>query len=216
MPTYMQVIMLNGQPFSRLPKNPIKFNFKAKIVLGIIFLSFLSGYQPQFTIPPFKLVQAQAQNVVEQQVNAAALPFSVQLPHPGYMSTPYSTYHPGVDIATGLGMPIKAVAEGTVIETGFDFWGLGLKVEIEHPGGYKSMYAHMGKIYVKKGQNVTNESTLGEVGMTGNTSGPHTHLEIKKDNQYINPQSLLPQIRQQPAPEDFKASNQNKATGGRN
>ena len=52
----------------------------------------------------------------------------------------------------------------------------------------------MGKIYVSIGQEVTTESILGQVGLTGQTSGPHTHLEITYNGKYIDPQTILPDI----------------------
>ena len=52
----------------------------------------------------------------------------------------------------------------------------------------------MGKILVKAGQEVTSENVLGKVGVSGFTSGPHTHLEIQKDGKFVSPQDLLPEI----------------------
>lgn len=136
----------------------------------------------------------------EQQGEIIARSFSRApvLPHPGYLSSRFSTWHPGIDIATGLGMPIHPITEGEITVVGRDFFGLGNFVEVSHENGFKSKYAHMGKIYVKVGQKVTSENTLGEVGLTGNTSGPHTHLEITRDGSYIDPQPLLPEIPDMP------------------
>lgn len=126
-----------------------------------------------------------------------------QLPHPGYITTTFSRYHSGIDIATGLGMPTKPITRGIVTDAGYNIWGLGLFVEIDHGNGYKSLYAHMGKIYVTKGREVDTGDLIGEVGLTGNTSGPHTHLELSFNNQKIDPRPLLPQLRNYPKEEDF-------------
>lgn len=175
-----------------------------KIVLGVFCLTFLLDYQPVLGFPPIKKNTIKAQTTEQTQtISAKEVPFPFQLPHPGYLSTFFSSYHPGIDLATGLGMPIHPIASGTVVEAGYDFWGLGLKVEVDHGAGYKSTYAHMGKIYVKKGQSVSKDDLLGEVGLTGNTSGPHTHLEIAKDNVKINPTALLPEIRKYPIAADL-------------
>lgn len=120
------------------------------------------------------------------------------LPHPGYLSTRFSSYHPGIDIATGLGMPIHPITDGEVTEAGRDFWGLGNFVVVDHQNGFKSKYAHMGKIYVKVGDKVTRENTLGEVGLTGHTSGPHTHLEVTRNGNFVDPEALLPEIPNMP------------------
>lgn len=196
--------MIKGQPSLASPFFPNFAKVSSKIALGVIFITFLLDYQPIFNIPPVKKGVAHAQAEQSQSVNAQALPFEFQLPHPGYITTRFSFYHPGIDLATGLGMPIKPIAKGVVIDTGFNFWGLGLVVTIDHGQGYKSIYAHMGNIYVKKNQSVDSNDTLGTVGLTGHTSGPHTHLEISKDNKNIDPQTILPQIRQLPVIEDFQ------------
>lgn len=95
-------------------------------------------------------------------------------------------------------MPIRPIIKGMVEKVDRDFFGLGNYVLIVHEKGFKSIYAHMGKIFVKAGQEVSSETILGEVGMTGRTSGPHTHLEITQDGKYIDPLLLLPQIPNMP------------------
>lgn len=142
-------------------------------------------------------VQASTQ---EQKGEIIAESFSkpLVLPHPGYISTRFSSWHPGIDIATGLGMPIHSVTEGVITTVGRDFFGLGNFVEVLHQNGFRSKYAHMGRIYVKVGDKVTSENILGEVGLTGHTSGPHTHLEITRNGNYVDPQALLPEIPDMP------------------
>lgn len=185
----------------KLPK--IKLRFPRRFTQLAIILSFsltFLGYYPTFTIPPVKkaLVKAAAQ---EQKAEIIAQIFSkpLILPHPGYLSTKFSRYHPGIDIAAGLGMPIHPVISGEVLTVGRDLFGLGNYIELAHEKGYKSKYAHLGKIYVKTGQKVDAENILGEVGLTGNTSGPHTHLEITQNGKYINPEPLLPELSDMPA-----------------
>lgn len=153
------------------------------------------GYYPTFGIPPVKHSRAIAA-YQEQSGEVIAQSFSkpLVLPHPGYMSTRFSSWHPGIDIATGLGMPIHPVTSGEIIEVGRDLFGLGNFVTVIHENGFQSKYAHMGRIYVKVGDKVTSENTLGEVGLTGRTSGPHTHLEITRNGKYTDPQALLPQL----------------------
>lgn len=180
-------------------------NFKLKFKLGALLLCllFLLDYQPTLAFPPVKRNVVFAQITQEQSVASQTAPVTFQLPHPGYITTHFSTYHPGIDLCSGLGMPIKPVAKGTVVEAGYNFFGLGLVVEVEHQAGYRSLYAHMGKIYVNRGQKVEAGDFLGEIGMTGHTSGPHTHLEISKDSKKIDPLLILPEIRNYPAQEDF-------------
>lgn len=182
-------------------------NFKLKLKLGglLLCLSLLLNIQPTLGFPPVKKNVVYAEVVQEQSVAPEETPVVFQLPHPGYITTHFSTFHPGIDLCSGLGMPIKPIAKGTVVEAGYNFFGLGLMVEIEHEGGYRSLYGHMGKIFVNKGQTVEPSQYLGEVGMTGNTSGPHTHLELSKDGKKIDPLLILPEIRKYPKEEDFVA-----------
>ena len=158
------------------------------------------GYYPTVNLPtnPHTLVSA-AEQSVKISTETLAEPFN--LPHPGYLSTKFSYYHPGVDIATGLGMPIHPIAKGFVSDVQYGFWGLGHSVTISHDGGFSSTYGHMGRVFVKKDAAVTTTNTLGEVGLTGWTSGPHTHLEIQKDGKYIDPLAILPTLPNSPKEE---------------
>lgn len=168
------------------------------IIISVIFSNFL-GYYPNFGIPPIKrsLVSAQVQ---EQRGEVIAASFSkpLILPHPGFLSTRFSSRHLAVDIATGLGMPIHPILDGTVEQVGRDFFGLGNYVSLSHENGFKSKYAHLGKIYVKKADQVSSQNSIGEVGITGQTSGPHTHLEITLNGNFVDPQKLLPDMPAMP------------------
>lgn len=169
-----------------------------RILLGVSFALFLSGYQPTLAIPPIKQSIAQAQVTQEQVITPADFPDAFNLPHPGYLTTRFSSWHPGVDIATGYGMPVKSIARGTVVEVSLGFWGLGHYVVVEHEQGFRSTYGHMDKVFVHPGDQVSIDSTLGTVGMTGHTSGPHTHLEVTKDGRFIDPLTILPAIQNWP------------------
>ncbi len=172
--------------------------FRWLVVIAVFFPTFL-GYYPTFAIPPIKKVAVFAQT---QEQNGEVIPSSfskpLTLPHPGYLSTRFSNFHPGIDIAAGLGMQVHPVTNGEVVEAEFDIWGLGNYVVISHENGFASKYAHLGKIYVKAGQRVTSSNILGEVGLTGHTSGPHTHLEITHNGEFVDPQKLLPEIPAMP------------------
>ncbi len=178
----------------------------SKVALGALLLFFLLGLEPHLGFPPIQKNLTFAQTDQVATISAQPSPFQFQLPFSGYLSTSFSSYHPGIDIAGGLGLPMKPIAPGKVTEVGYNFWGLGLIVAIDHGQGYKSLYAHLGKTYVSKDQQVTENDYLGEVGLTGNTSGPHVHLEVSKDSQSINPLVVLPQVRQTPIASDFKTS----------
>lgn len=175
----------------------------SRVIFLVLTVLYFLGYQPALTFPPIKKVSVLA---YEQQaeVISSPIPVQMQLPHPGYLSGRFSNFHPGVDIATGLGMPIHPIAKGKVEQVNFSFLGYGNHVIISHDSEYKSLYGHMNRVYVKVGQEVSSESTLGTVGLTGYTSGPHTHLEITHDGKYLNPLSLLPKIEDMPKEEFLK------------
>ena len=181
----------------KLSKIKLRFLCNRFTKLAIITFTSLTllGYYPTFSMLPIRksVVKASSQ---QQKGVIIAENFSKPpaLPHPGYLSTRFSSRHPGIDIATGLGMPIHPITDGEVSIVGRDLFGLGNFVEVSHQNGFKSKYAHMGKIFVKVDDKVTEENTLGEVGLTGRTSGPHTHLEITLNGNYVNPQTLLPEI----------------------
>ncbi len=195
-----RIVLERDALLQELSKIKLRFpkRFTRLAIFIFISLTFL-GYYPTFSIPPVKrsIVKASA---IEQKGEIIANSFSkpITLPHPGYLSTKYSLYHPGIDIATGLGMPIHPIIDGEISQVGRDFFGLGNFVEVSHENGFKSKYAHMGNIYVKAGQKVSSDNILGEVGLTGHTSGPHTHLEVTLNGNYVDPLSLLPEISDMP------------------
>lgn len=182
----------------------LKFFFP-KITIACLTVAFLLGYQPTIGFPPIKQNVSFAQEGISQSDNieASNLPV-IQLPHQGYISTRYSRFHPGVDIAMGLNTPIKPIAEGVVETVNFGFFGYGNNVVIKHPGNLTSLYGHMGKINVKAGDPVTLDTIIGNIGLTGFTSGPHTHLEITLDGRSIDPLTILPAIPDQPTEEFLK------------
>lgn len=151
-----------------------------------------------WAFPPIKssevLAEDQNQQSQKEEIIASSFPQPVALPHPGYLSTRFSRWHPGVDIAIGLGTPVHPITQGIIEEVNLNLWGYGNHVTITHANGFKSLYGHLGKVFGKIGQEVTAQTILGEVGMTGFSSGPHTHLEITHDGKYIDPLTILPEI----------------------
>lgn len=111
----------------------------------------------------------------------------------GY-SQGFSVFHPGVDIRTRRGAPIHPIANGKVVEVEYGRWAYGHKVVIEHEHGLTSLYAHQDEINVQVGDQVSKDAVIGNVGLTGWTTGPHLHLEIKNVQGYLNPKQLLPEL----------------------
>ena len=90
----------------------------------------------------------------------------------------WGSTHTGLDIATSLGTPIKAVAAGTVTYAGVK-GSYGNLVIINHGNNVQTYYAHCSKIYVSKGDKIEAGDVISAVGSTGNSTGPHLHLEIR-------------------------------------
>lgn len=108
----------------------------------------------------------------------------------GSRSGSRSSVHTGLDISTPLGTGIRPIAPGTVTYAGYK-GSYGNLIIIDHGNGIQSYYAHCNELYVSVGQNVDSGSTIAAVGSTGNSTGPHLHLEIRINAQPVNPQNYL-------------------------
>lgn len=100
-------------------------------------------------------------------------------------------YNGGIDWAVPTGTAIKAAQDGTVKEVRNDATGYGTHVRIEHTNGYLTIYGHMQKIGVKVGETVKAGQVIGKSDNTGNSTGPHLHFELRKNNIPIDPAPLL-------------------------
>ncbi|WP_375515121.1 peptidoglycan DD-metalloendopeptidase family protein [uncultured Nostoc sp.] len=102
--------------------------------------------------------------------------------------------HKGIDIANSTGTPVVASAEGTIEKAGWNNGGYGNLVEIRHPDGSTTRYAHNSKILVQPGQQVHQGETIALMGTTGHSTGPHSHFEIHPGGKdAVNPIAFLPQ-----------------------
>lgn len=98
--------------------------------------------------------------------------------------------HTGLDIAAITGTPIKVMADGVVTNASYS-GSYGNLVKVDHGNGVETWYAHTSKMYVKKGQEVKAGDEIATVGSTGNSTGPHLHLEIRLNGEHINPQEYV-------------------------
>ena len=95
--------------------------------------------------------------------------------------------HDGIDLIVISGTPVYAAADGIVGMGTGSRKGAGNFVEILHDGGYVTCYAHLGAVYVSKGQRVRCGQKIGTVGMTGKTYAPHLHYGILRDGECVDP-----------------------------
>jgi murein DD-endopeptidase MepM/ murein hydrolase activator NlpD len=103
----------------------------------------------------------------------------------------WGAMHSGIDIGAGYGAQIVAAEGGTVIMADYN-GGYGNCVVVDHGGGFSTLYGHMSNIEVSDGQSVKQGELLGEVGSTGNSTGPHLHFETRVDGEAQNPMRYLP------------------------
>jgi murein DD-endopeptidase MepM/ murein hydrolase activator NlpD len=120
-------------------------------------------------------------------------------PVSGPISSPYGmrqnpfggrAHHAGVDISAREGTPIRASADGIVSFAGWTK-GSGYVVVLEHGCGYSTIYAHNKRNQVKVGQRVVRGETIGLVGSTGNSTGPHLHYEVMQKGKNVNPKTFF-------------------------
>lgn len=100
------------------------------------------------------------------------------------------SHHTGVDFACPTGTPIYSALSGTVVFTGTSNV-YGHYVIVKHHDGYQTLYAHMSKILAKKGQYVDQNTKLGLVGSTGQSTGPHLHFSVYKNGKLIDPMTVI-------------------------
>ena len=102
-----------------------------------------------------------------------------------------SSNHKGVDMACPSGTPIYATRAGTVTVASYQAGGAGYYVSINHGDGFASIYMHMTRYVVSKGQSVAQGELIGYVGSTGNSTGPHLHFGVSYGGTYVNPMAYL-------------------------
>lgn len=111
----------------------------------------------------------------------------------GYRRDPFNggrRLHAGTDFAGPRGTPIYSTAEGEVIFAGRQS-GYGNMIEIRHPFGYTTRYAHLSRIRVSEGESVSRGELIGDMGNTGRSTGPHLHYEVRLNGDPVNPMTFI-------------------------
>ena len=99
-------------------------------------------------------------------------------------------FHSGLDLELPAGSPARSTAAGTVISAGWN-GGYGLMVEVRHAHGFSTRYAHLSSIAVSEGQEIKIGETVGRVGTTGRSTGPHLHYETRMGDTPLDPRRFL-------------------------
>ncbi|HUP82682.1 MAG TPA: LysM peptidoglycan-binding domain-containing M23 family metallopeptidase, partial [Candidatus Limnocylindria bacterium] len=151
--------------------------------------------------PPPAPVIARPQTPAQPQVLRPTLPVPAPAPAAptgrfswptrGVITTSFSGWHPGIDVAAALGTPIGAADGGTVTFTGWDNSGYGYRIVINHGNGYSTTYNHLSSIGVRTGQQVGKGQTIAGMGSTGRSTGSHLHFEILRNGSFVNPLGVL-------------------------
>ena len=111
----------------------------------------------------------------------------------GYRRDPFTrrgAMHKGLDFKGAIGTPIRAASDGRVSFVGWK-GGYGKTVEITHGNGLMTRYAHMSRFDAKVGQRVAAGDSIGAIGNTGRSTGPHLHFEVRINNRAVNPRTFL-------------------------
>lgn len=115
-------------------------------------------------------------------------------PAQGMLSSPFSPSHPlGIDVAAPVGTPVTAAGNGLVSFAGGNpCCSYGYHIIIDHGDGYETLYAHLGSFAVSGGEWVNAGQVIGYLGLTGRTTGPHVHFELRRNGVYQDPLNYLP------------------------
>lgn len=111
----------------------------------------------------------------------------------GWRADPFTgqrEFHEGLDIVAPLGTPVRAAADGLVTGAG-RMSGYGNAVHLTHGYGLATRYGHMSKVFVRPGQRVRKGDTIGAVGSTGRSTGPHLHFEVYRSGRPVNPRPFV-------------------------
>ena len=112
-------------------------------------------------------------------------------PAAGTITQGFKPFHKAVDIGAYPGAPIKAADSGYVVVAGWSTVGYGNYVVIDHGNGFQTLYAHLIRYYVAAGDSIAKGTIIGQMGNTGNSTGPHLHFEIRQGGIQRNPFGYL-------------------------
>ncbi len=124
---------------------------------------------------------------------AAANGYALAWPLRGTLTQGYRAGHLAIDVASYYGAKVYASRGGRVTYARFspDGW-LGFRVIIAHDGGLRTSYSHLSGIFVEEGETVARGQVIGQLGSTGNSTGPHVHFEVWQGASKVNPLGLMP------------------------
>ncbi|HLD92532.1 MAG TPA: M23 family metallopeptidase [Patescibacteria group bacterium] len=166
---------------------------KVRALLGtnLAIMLAVSSFMPNYTLGNNSEVDSIA--MVDGTETPIKTEISIQYPVSKLkINQGFKFYHPGIDLDGETGDTIKPIKKGKITSVDYSKFAYGNSVIVDHGANITSLYAHLSKIDVKEGQEVTTDTKLGEMGSTGRSTGSHLHLEVRDHGIPINPLSVLP------------------------
>lgn len=172
-----------------------KFDFKQLIgvnLAGFAFFAAIIVPQSQNMISSLEVTLNAQRQVIA--VEPSDSPFQWPLKSFG-ISQFFSSFHPGMDLTDPCGTPIYPIGKGTVTWIKYEPFGYGTHLLVTNENNVQSLYAHMSEIDVYEGQYVNKFTKLGEIGVTGHSTGCHLHTEVYVNGTATNPLEVLPDLK---------------------
>ena len=155
-------------------------------LLMIILLEKLVESQMDLDVPTDKTPATPANATTSTSTAQTSKAIPSGRPVGGFISQEFHPSHNGLDFGVVVGTPVESTMDGEVTYAGWNNQGYGNLVIVQN-GEYKTYYAHLSSIPVSVGDSVAAGTTIGLSGNTGNSTGPHLHYEIRKNNVAIDP-----------------------------
>jgi murein DD-endopeptidase MepM/ murein hydrolase activator NlpD len=177
-----------------LEKDHIKAFLSAPLMAAVITGGVVALPQQDVSLSSWDISQPVTSILGYQTVT----PVGSEFPYPALpvtellgISQSYHPGHPGIDLRAPLNSSVVSIDEGHVSLVEQSSLGYGHRVIITHDNNIQTMYAHLGQIDARVGEYVARGESVGQVGMTGMTTGPHLHFELHQDSTTLNPISYL-------------------------
>jgi murein DD-endopeptidase MepM/ murein hydrolase activator NlpD len=161
--------------------------------LGVRTQAALVRFQTWAGLPPDGTVAASTFAALRRPVPRSPIRLAVPVRAPlGDLYGPRGTrFHSGVDFSAPSGTPVMAAGSGHIVFAGVHSGGWGKVVAIKHASGVRTLYAHLSRIDVKVGRPVAAGAGIGQVGASGNASGPHLHFEVFVRGANVDPRTAF-------------------------
>jgi murein DD-endopeptidase MepM/ murein hydrolase activator NlpD len=143
---------------------------------AVVFLGFSLAFTTDTKIPELLPIEEGAYESISSKYGMRVHPILKE-----------RRFHHGIDFAAKLGTPVRATAEGEVIEVAFKKNTYGYMVRIQHADGVETLYAQLQDYIVEEGQPVREGAIIGHVGNSGMSTAPHLHYEIRINGKTVDP-----------------------------